>query len=345
MDADSFINLVHRCLAGEADPEEHRKLNKLIEADPARKELYHQIKTIWHSAGEEELAVDEQRALQELRRKTGHLDRKTASRSKEVRRLPSTSGSGPRKTQLLAWAAILIFSVSLSVGLWVAGPESENEIIAETSSEYHTLQTERGEMQSYTLPDGTSLTLGPESKVTLRDDYGNEERRIQLHGEAYFEVSSAATSFEVETESAVVTVLGTKFSVQDWQTGEAEVILAEGRLQTASIRQADDAQILESGTRWKLDRANRQIISRVNADKYLSWKDGGVYFEETPLSDVITELERRFNIELTVEDSTYLNYEVTAHYTHESVDEILKLTSITVGGELIQKNNDHYLIK
>jgi ferric-dicitrate binding protein FerR (iron transport regulator) len=72
---------------------------------------------------------------------------------------------------------------------------------------------------------------------------------------------------------------------------------------------------------------------QANVDQYLGWTNQVFVFEETPLRDVLHQLELHFNVRITVSDSSSIDDPVTARYRNETLNEILTFTSITHGVE------------
>ena len=69
-----------------------------------------------------------------------------------------------------------------------------------------------------TLPDGTLVHLNTNSSLTYQQNFGQDNRKVKLSGEGYFEVKKdAKKKFIVNTEYMDVTVLGTKFNLYAYE--------------------------------------------------------------------------------------------------------------------------------
>src|SRR5690606_18677184 len=88
-----------------------------------------------------------------------------------------------------------------------------------------TFSTSKGGTLALTLPDGSSVWLNAESKLSFPAHFSKDVRRVQLEGEAYFDIKSqfadrsdlstllSPVSFIVETKQQHIEVLGTQFNV------------------------------------------------------------------------------------------------------------------------------------
>src|SRR3546814_3035867 len=82
-------------------------------------------------------------------------------------------------------------------------------------TEYATLTTPRGGEYQVALPDGSRVWLNAASSLTYPTSFnGHKERRVELTGEAYFEIAKDADHpFIVESARQSVRVLGTHFNI------------------------------------------------------------------------------------------------------------------------------------
>jgi transmembrane sensor len=178
-----------------------------------------------------------------------------------------------------------------------------------------TFSTAVGEQASISLPDGSTLELN--SNSLARVDYSKASRVIHLdRGEGFFKVAhDPQRPFWVVGGGSWVRAVGTAFNVYLRSIG-VEVTVSEGTVEVGSAdaltgRAPSDeaiasaaASVLTAGQRADLHGtaiATRQL-SAAEAQRSASWREGTVYFENQPLSEVIAELGRYTNLELIVKD-------------------------------------------
>ncbi|HEY2722729.1 MAG TPA: FecR family protein, partial [Chitinophagaceae bacterium] len=120
----------------------------------------------------------------------------------------------------------------------------------------HTLSTPVGGKYQVTLPDGTKVWLNAATIIKYPSQFTGNERRVQLNGEAYFEVTrNEKQPFKVVLEdSSTVNVLGTHFNVMSYSNEDAkEVTLIEG---SVSVKTNDNSGILEPGMQARINHQN-----------------------------------------------------------------------------------------
>lgn len=149
--------------------------------------------------------------------------------------------------------------------------------------------TEVGEQRTLTLTDGSQVTLNTDSALELA--FQPHERRVRLlKGEAYFAVNKNPTRpFVVDSGEIETRVLGTRFFVRNGEHQDT-VTVVEGRVEVdgLSLRQKT---VLNRGERISGTTAGLTEIIQAPATAG-AWRDRHLVFENTPLPDVIAELDR-----------------------------------------------------
>ncbi|MFK7846024.1 MAG: FecR family protein [Rhodothermales bacterium] len=179
-----------------------------------------------------------------------------------------------------------------------------------------------GDFTSVQLPDGSTVELNSGSTITYQRGFASlpfstpEVRKINLEGEAFFEVTKSTTPFVVETFNTQVGVLGTSFNVRAWSEtlGKTMVTLASGKVQVSSITDLEKKTILSApGDHVVIAGTNAvpSIASKADVKTSLLWRDEGFAVNSESLKSVFAELERRFDIEITVQDESVLEDSLT----------------------------------
>lgn len=169
-------------------------------------------------------------------------------------------------------------------------------VLARYLSVPHTLSISTdAQILAYTFTDGTTVTLRPNSSLRQLEAPEGVER-FELTGEAFFSVTpSQQRTFEVVTPDGVVRVLGTKFNVRTWFEG-TRVYLESGSVGFSNdignvrLQPGFEARALTSGSPITVASANGATST--------AWLRGELVLDETPLSEVVAELEHHFNIRL-----------------------------------------------
>jgi transmembrane sensor len=180
-----------------------------------------------------------------------------------------------------------------------------------------TIATSLAETKVYILPDGSEITLNADSEIAYSRFGWSGERTVTLEGEAFFRVTKGST-FTVASENGTVTVLGTSFNVQVRQSN-FEVSCYTGKVKVAS---GNTNVMLTKGLFTKLDN-NKLTAAETFDAKKTTWREGDFYFEGKPLSMVIDELERQFNIEIILSGDGARLY--TGYFSNKNLDEALEM--------------------
>jgi transmembrane sensor len=182
-----------------------------------------------------------------------------------------------------------------------------------------------------TLRDGTSLVLGPATRLRVPADF-TDRRTVSLDGEALFTVvHDPRHPFTVETPRATIRDIGTTFSVHAYRDdAEERVAVAEGSVAIAAT--ALGAHDLAS-----IDSARHVTIERhVDVTPYLSWSQGALEFRRTPLTEAVRELARTYDLDIRIADSTLRDALVTGSFGGQPVDAVLAAVSYVVGGHAVR---------
>ncbi|MBP5856544.1 FecR family protein [Marivibrio halodurans] len=174
--------------------------------------------------------------------------------------------------------------------------------------------TATAEVRSVALEDGTTVTLGPESAISVR--YDPDGRQVDLlAGEAYFDVvSDPGRPFRVAAGTVRARVLGTRFDVWRGEEGTA-VSVAEGRVRVENPAAAPPVSvILTKGRAARLDGRGAVRRFAVAPDQVASWRDGRLIAQDEPVEDVIDRLRPYHDGVILVAGSALADRTVTGVY-------------------------------
>ena len=151
--------------------------------------------------------------------------------------------------------------------------------------------------QHVQLPDGSSVLLSAGSRLTTSDSFGDADRHVILRGEAFFDVATGVTPFEVHTPDARTVVLGTSFNVRSWPgslSGMTQVIVETGRV---AVSVGDLEVVVEPGQALT---ASSEALTPVATDtaSRLAWRKGGFSYENELIGTIIDDVERRFDVRI-----------------------------------------------
>jgi ferric-dicitrate binding protein FerR (iron transport regulator) len=187
------------------------------------------------------------------------------------------------------------------------------------------ISTPYGGKTHFVLPDGSSVWLNSGSTFSYPSRFDGE-RIVELTGEAYFNVEKQKEPFKVKTKYGEVEVFGTEFNVKAYENETFLTTLESGAVVFTNIygKQAK----LEPGTQVLFDNENFKL-RRVETKLFTSWKDGKLIFRDEPLQNIISQLERWYNVEIELQDERIKNLKYNGTIEMETFSEVLELIKVT----------------
>lgn len=176
--------------------------------------------------------------------------------------------------------------------------KSKDEAVREP--EYNTLKVPPGGEFFLVLSDSTQVWLN--SGTTLRYPvlFPDDERKVELQGEAYFKVKKGEAPFRVESHGQTVEVLGTQFNMSSYDDNQAVLTtLVEGKLKVFLTDEPEKQEILLPGRQSCFSRNTRSLSQYVvNINEFVAWKDGWFVFNHATLKSMMQTLSRWYNVEV-----------------------------------------------
>ncbi|QAA82049.1 FecR family protein [Aequorivita sp. H23M31] len=201
-----------------------------------------------------------------------------------------------------------------------------SEEISEQTLAYNTLSVPYGKTFKLLLSDGSQVVLNAGSKLKFPVNFiKGEDRTVFLNGEAYFEVAKDTEHpFMVSTEDMEVKVLGTHFNVNSYiEDHKTYTVLVEGKVMAENKLLSDDRIILEPKEKVFFD-GNQLKVEPVKVDKYVAWVQGQLVFVDDTFEVIKNKLQRKFNVKIKNNYPALNNINITATFTNESIEDVLK---------------------
>jgi transmembrane sensor len=195
------------------------------------------------------------------------------------------------------------------------------------------IQAPAGSRTMIQLSDGSIVHLNCGSKLSYPRVFGGSSREVILMGEGYFDVAHDPDKpFVVKSGIVDVVATGTVFNIMAYPEDDCiEATLVEGsvQLERNDLKAANRIMASMLPGEHISYNANRgtMIRSKGKIEKYISWKDGKLIFEDTPIIKVAERLSRIYNVEITVNENIG-DYIYTATFIDEPLFQILDLMTI-----------------
>lgn len=197
--------------------------------------------------------------------------------------------------------------------------------------------TDYGLSEVVHLNEGTTVTLNAKSEISY-PKY-QEQRNIELLGEAFFEVTKKG-DFSVMTKHGSVQVLGTKFNVIS-QDDFFEVVCYEGKV---NVSFNDENTVLTAGQAWRNINGRNSKKWKLNDEKP-SWLKDESSFKSVPIKYVLIALEKQYNIKI---DNNSIQKDIlfTGSFTHNNLDKALHSVCLPLGFDFtINQDKSIVLVK
>ena len=195
----------------------------------------------------------------------------------------------------------------------------------------NTLRVPRGGNYIVTLDDGTVVYLNSVSELRYPVQFAENERKVYLSGEAYFEVAKdSARPFYVETDHLNIQVYGTVFNVNTHVPGKVQAVLVEGKI--GLWTEGREEYTLTPSQLAIYDIARGKVeIREVNTRLYTAWQEGWFLFENERLEDVLMRLSLWYDVDVVYQCPSVKELRISGSMRHyESIEVILRAIEMNV---------------
>jgi hypothetical protein len=158
---------------------------------------------------------------------------------------------------------------------------------------------------SLTLADGSRVWLNAESSLRYPVAFTGNERKVEITGEAYFEVKhNEKMPFTVSANGVDVHDLGTSFNINAYGDEDAvKVTLLEGSVKVGQTGNSKQQTVLKPGQQATLTATNHELqtINGVDLSEVTAWRDNRFYFMSTNINSIAGQLSRWYDVDITVQ--------------------------------------------
>lgn len=213
---------------------------------------------------------------------------------------------------------------------------------------YNKISTPKGGQYEVILPDGSHVWLNAASSLRFPAAFTTKERKVELTGEAYFEVAKDATKpFRVhfstgagEGREGIVEVLGTHFNINAYDDeASTKTTLLEGSVRVMPLHSAQPAihnsKLLSAGQQAVISTESTnspQIqVQTVDTEEVIAWKNGKFHFNQADIKTVMRQIARWYNVEVMYEgpvSKEKFEGEIPRNSSLSDVFKILELSAV-----------------
>jgi len=329
--------------SGSCSAEEVEMVRQWSAADPTHSAILADAKRIWDEVGVIPDQFDATAAVRALRAARANGDQVDSVLHMPRRVSRQTSAVGSRWSWSVAKIAAAVLVLVAGGFAWQLVARQAGRATATADAPMREYATARGQRADLLLSDGTQVWLSVDTHLRVPANYGTRNRRVYLDGEAYFVVRhDSRRPFEVIVDGAVVEDLGTEFVIRAYRgdTG-ASVVVADGAVALrSSATETSSGVTLTRGQQGEIDQSGAVTVTPgADVDALVAWRSGHLVLKRVPLGRAIKELERWYNVTISLSDSSLTDISVTGSFGSLSVDEVFGILTRTLGVRYARQGN------
>lgn len=224
-------------------------------------------------------------------------------------------------------AAILLLSFMGAFGADQLLPSTIEEISVRAPMMV-SVDNPKGRKSLLKLPDGTVVHLSHESSLLFPEYFTGAVRRVELNGEAFFDVAhNDSIPFQVVADGVQLDVLGTSFNVKaSIREFNTQVSLVTGSLQVNLLDSHSENKnhLLIPGEQFSLDRkSGTYSVGSFNVEATIAWKEGILIFKDTGMLEFFEQLEKWYGVNIQLFGSPQKEWQMNGRYDNEMLEDIL----------------------
>lgn len=308
--------VIIKYLNGEATFEEKQQVLSWLKEDKENKKIFSEIRDIWIASVSS--AISDQEV------------RNAFSRFKQNINPREHRNIGYRRVSFLHIAASVAVLIVCALGGYFVGKQSLSGSSTENVLVMNQVVMGNESKGTVTLPDGTTVWLNADSKISYPEIFPEDIRKVKLEGEAYFDVAHNAQSpFIVKSDQMEVNVLGTQFDAKNYAAQlYSETTLLTGKVKVRFSSNSEFIPLEPNQTILFDKQKNTFSIHEVEAKDYIIWTNDKLIFTNELLSDVLYKMEKWYNIRITCADDVMLDQRLSFTIRREPKEEIFKLLEL-----------------
>ncbi|MGI6572109.1 MAG: FecR family protein [Fermentimonas sp.] len=226
--------------------------------------------------------------------------------------------------------------------------EKNNEVskVSIAPDQLNSLVVPYGKRSSLTLSDGSKVWLNSGSVLEFPAQFRGNKREIHLmSGEMYVEVAPDKNKpFHVQTEDFNVKAYGTKFNVSSYANSPRSVVLVEG---SVSLQSAGEQETFLSPSEQAVYSDDGTFTTRkVDVNQVISWKNGYLEFNKTPMNEVLQQIGRYYNLSFDFDNDVNLQKRTCTGkiYLSENLDYVMTTIALLTSTKYMKDNDQVFII-
>ena len=304
----SIDHIITRILSGNSSSEDFLSLSEWLNADEKNKKEFRLLKSYWDAEVSFSHSLMPNVSLDNLRKKID--DQSRQKRLRLIRFIATPIAA--------AIAFLVLFFATTHLNT------REGKV-----QQFYTYITDKNKSH-FTLDDGTKIILNRNSRFTYSDAYGTDQRKVNLEGEAYFEVAkNKEKRFIVCCNDLEIEALGTTFDVKGYRDDHSvTTLLAEGSVRVSN---KTDATLLKPGEKVEYHKNKQTFTKSAISDmrEIDFWRNNMLIFNSSSLAEIATTLERMYGVKVVFDSEKLKNVLFSGTIRNSSLHNVFYIISLT----------------
>lgn len=225
------------------------------------------------------------------------------------------------------------------------GTTSEKKIDIRDNTTINKLIVPYGKRSFITLSDGSKVWLNSGTELEFPSNFTGSIREIKVKGEIFAEIASDKQKpFYVYTRDFSVQVYGTKFNISSHPEEKSSVVLVEGSVKLVS---SNNNLFLAPNEMGEINEQTGLTKKTINPQEYISWKEGYLTLNNTPISDVLQKVGRIYNVKFGFDENLHiLNIKCSGKLDlSDNIDDVMRAIAAISNTNYIRDQNTIYINK
>jgi transmembrane sensor len=248
-----------------------------------------------------------------------------------------------KRAEIRNMAAVIAVFLSL-IGAYFFLPDFFARVPAnsEFTRIYVTEPAERREIQ---LGELAYIQLNYDSILEINREHEPEHVIMNLSGEAFFRIDTDTVPVHIVTSSGNIRINGTSFNVKT-RNNRTVVAVTEGEVLLAKTKdESDSRRVIVPAGKVGIIGNDGSVPTLVDSDlhTHLLWRENQFVFNRSPITDVISELQRAYNVTINLDINGTDDILITGSFQREPLPIILEEITMATGTQIVRENGDYII--
>ena len=311
-----FNDLIGRYFSGELHPDELSWFQEELRKDSGKQAMLDEYRKIWDSAApDQSYDLDAEWDLMQ-------------------KKLPGFKTDSGRSLLYYSYriAAVLVLGLVLSFSMiYVSRMVGMERVVAEN------------EPVEIILEDGTEVIVNRHSSLRYSRKFDQEERKVYLSGEAWFDVArDTAIPFVIDAGAALVEVLGTSFNVNAYKDNPTvEITVESGMVAMSAKEDQKDLIVMKAGSGGSYNKNQRELKLIPTSDpNSISWLTRELFFDASTLQEVVELVNRVYGVNVLIMNEELASCTITVTFRNQTLEAILNVLELTLDLQLTREGDE-----